>query len=157
GPKSHLDTSMQFKSAVQLKEIARRYPALKDFTKTVDTKLNDLVSDVADDRFNNANAARLYVAVRYEQCKAILPKDLQFLKDSRESKERAFAQVYEAKELSTTKAEYLSKQLGAQVFSLQMAKIHAFEKAGDKAAREGIIPDTDILKPMAASILLICG
>jgi membrane protease YdiL (CAAX protease family) len=157
GPKSHLDTSMQFKSTIQLKEVARRYPALKEISKTVDTKLDDLVSDVVDDRFSNSNAARLYVAMRFEMGNKILPTDLKFLKASPESRDRAFAQVYETKVLSRTEADNLSKKLGTQGFSLKMAKIHAYEKAGDHTVRDRLISNTDIFKPLIASMLLICA
>ena len=160
--KSYTEASLTFRMTIIQKEAFKRLAGTTGQTasqleKTFTEELEKVVADVAPDRKKNSNAARLYVAMRHELGKPIKPEDLELLKKSKDPFERDFAEIYAAEKLTKAEAEKRIARFPKQGFSFLMARIHALEKAGDKAARKRFLPDAEVAQPMIAIGLGACA
>jgi membrane protease YdiL (CAAX protease family) len=162
GTKNYTEASLAFRMTIIQKEAFKRLAGTTGQTasqldKTFTDELENVVSDVAPDRKKNSNAARLYVAMRHELGKPIKPEDIELLKKSKEPFERDFAAIYAAEKLSKTEAVKLTARFPKEGFTFLMARIHAFERAGDKTARKRFLPDSEVAQPMIAIALAACA
>lgn len=160
--KSYTEASLTFRMTIIQKEALGRLAGARSQTasqldKTFTEGLEKVVAEVAPDRKKNANAARLYVAMRHELAKPIKPEDLDVLKKSKDPFERDFAAIYAAQKLTKDEAQKLTTRFPKQGFSFVMARIHAYEKAGDKSARRRFLPDAEVAQPMIAIGLGACA
>lgn len=144
----YLSVSAGLRTAILQNEAIRRIPQVAALLKNTESldPIDNLVSQVVDDRKTHATAARLYAAMRQEQKKQIKPEDLELLTKSQKPEERAFAQIYLSKSLTSDEVDELTVDFPEQAFSYRMGKLHALEKAGDKTARKKFFPDSDIQK-----------
>lgn len=141
-----LDVSQQFRMGVLQREALRRLPqsgAILEGSDSADP-FENMVASVADARFRNATAARLYAAMRFEQKKEVTAKDLEVLAKSKKPEERAFAEIYASSSLTPAKAKTLAKDFPENAFSFRMAELHALEKSGDKDARKRFFPASEV-------------
>lgn len=155
--KSFTEASMSYRLVVIEKEafrrLARGAASGRQLEGTFTDTLDNLVADVAPERKKNSNAARLYVSMRHELGKPIKAEDLELLEKSKNPFERDFAAIYSAEKLSKAEAEKRIERFPKRGFSFLMARIHAFEKAGDKTARERFLPDSEVAQPMLGIVL----
>lgn len=113
--------------------------------------LEDAISDLAPMRKENAEAAKLYVAMRTELRKEILPDDLVALQALPTPENKAFAAVYGAKKLDAAQLARLEKSLSGPEFTRKLARAHARAKAGVANPRD------ELLSPTKAAMLLVTG
>lgn len=144
--------SQNFRLSVMAREAMNRFPRFSSETTETITPYDDLVAQVVDQRRKDPTAARLYVAIRYEQGKPAEPADLELLRKSDKPEERAFAAIYDAKTLTPDQARELAAKLDKRGFTYRIAEIHALEKAGDKTARKRLIPNKEVYGPLFVGI-----
>jgi len=145
--------SREFRVMVHSREANRRFRNLAADTAQAATSIEDLVGKVVADRKKNETAARLYVSMRYEMGKEVLPEDLEFLKKSKLPENRTFAELYGPTKLTKDQVLALSAKLPKQGWTFRLAEIHALEKAGDKGARKRLLVEKEVYGPYVVAIL----
>jgi membrane protease YdiL (CAAX protease family) len=155
--KNYAQEQQEFRMAVQLGEVGKRYPQLKPFADTASARIDDVVATLVEGRKKDPKAAALYVSMRFEIGEAILPGDLKLLQASKDPAERAMATIYGSKSLTPEQARKTAPVLDKKTFSQLMAQVHALEKAGDKSARRRLIPDAQIFKPLVGTFAILCA
>ncbi|MCB8932063.1 MAG: CPBP family intramembrane metalloprotease [Fimbriimonadaceae bacterium] len=116
-----------------------------------DEALENAISDLAPLRTKNAEAAKLYVAMRTETGKEIVPGDLQAIKAVPTPENKAFATIYGSKKLDSEQLAAVEKALSGSNFLLKLARAHARERAGVKD------PRGELLSAGKAALLLTAG
>lgn len=146
-PRKHVKTFVEqefrVEKAVMLETLSGLLPRNTEEKKQVLNSLNSTVSQLIDDKNTNPHAARLYITIRYEKGKKILPQDLEILQKSNDETDQVFAKIYSNDHLSHQEAQELASKLSNKPFSNVLAKIHAYEKAGDFQARKTLLPLVD--------------
>lgn len=158
--RQYLQVSTAYRTWVLQSEAAKRYPIFgraggESLNEGLGSSLDDLIAQVVEGRSQSPNAARLYVSMRYEKGVAIKPQDLALLEKSDKREERAFARVYGTASLPKEEADRLIGTFPDQGFTYTMARIHAREKSGDKGVRTWLLPNSEIVQPLAALALLM--
>lgn len=141
-----VEVSQQFRMGVLQREALRRIPQSQRILEGSDAAaaFENLVATVAEDRFKNATAARLYAAMRFEQKKEVKPEDLKILAESKKPEEKAFAEIYSRETMTLESAKALAREFPKNAFSYRMAELHALERAGDKEARNRFFPASEV-------------
>lgn len=103
--------------------------------EAVHTVEKDLEKDAAKDEI----AARIYAAARSEQGKDIPESVMGQLKSSEEPRDKLFAEVFAAKELTPERAVEIESELKGGGFISKLAVVQAYEKAGDSSRREALV------------------
>lgn len=113
--------------------------------------LEDAISDLAAMRTKNAEAAKLYVEMRTEVGKEIVPEDLVALRKLPTPENKAFIAIYGSKKLETQQLEEVEETLSGPSFLHKLARAHAREKAGLPH------PRAELLSAGKAALLLGAG
>lgn len=150
-------------SAIRLQTMADQYAAMLGTAKEKESvrkdrlersraqaleELDPVISRLAALRSENVEAAKLYVSMRTEQGKVVTPADLTKLRESKEAEDQALVRIYSAESLTREQATALTKDLDTKRFVAKMAKVHAFDKAGDPSVRR------DLIRPDQAVVLI---
>ena len=121
------------------------------------SSLDGTISELAGKRKADPSAALLYAAMRTEQSYALAAEDVKALFESKKQSDLAAAQVYVAKSLTPDGARSLASQMNGSAFVWRLARIHAFEKAGDSQIRRREIPAAKLLLFVAITGLLFAA
>lgn len=125
---------------IMLKSMVGTFGASEEDQKNILSHLDNPISSLVDDKGKYPVAAKLYIVMRHEQGRTITAQDLKILQESSKLEDRAFADIYAHQKLTLEQAKTLSSELKKNNFLNLMAKIHAFEEAGDKKARAEMLP-----------------
>ncbi len=101
--------------------------------------VHSVEKDLEKDAAKNEIAARIYAAARSEQGKEIPEAALARLKESKEPRDKLFAEVFAAKELTLERAAEIESELKDGGFISKLAVVQAYEKAGDASRRDGLV------------------
>lgn len=98
------------------------------------------MSELAASAKKDSQAARLYVGAKYESEGAVSPEDLKLLSSYPDDANQRLARIYGAKKLVLAQAKSLTEGLPQDEFASELARIHAYEKAGDSRPRKALSP-----------------
>lgn len=116
----------------------------------------DFAGELASARKSSIKSLRYYVVVRFEQGKQVQPEDFSLLESSKEPRDKILAQIYTSRLKDSNDAQVLAKKLSGDDFVVQVARSHAYSRAGDKGPRQALIPSWRILAmTLAGGVLLI--
>ena len=135
-----LQDEILLEQVIMLKSMVGTFGASEEEQKNILSHLDNPISSLVDHKNRYATAAKLYIVMRHEQGKAITPQDLKILQQSSNLQDRAFAEIYAHQKLTPEQAKNLSGELKKNNFLNLMAKIHAYEEAGNKNARSEMLP-----------------
>ncbi len=88
----------------------------------------------------DATAARLLVEAEFESGQKISDADLNHVSATKDPVDLAFANIYRAKTLTTAQAAQMTAGFSKTRFSYTLARVHAFDKAGDPRPRDELSP-----------------
>lgn len=115
-------------------------------TEKIKTGLVDeVITPLEKRRAKEPEAARLYVAAKYEAGMEIDPKDLDTLNNSTSREDRAIAQIYGNEKLTANQARSLTNQLKGNEFVARLARAVAGEKSGNSGLRDRLNPPGKIV------------
>ena len=105
----------------------------------VESTLLAVEKELWKDTKGDVIAARLFAASRSERGAEIPDEIIAKLNASKERRDPLFAEIFSAKKIELTRAKELEKELAGGGFVSKLARIHAFEKAGDSSRRGELI------------------
>jgi membrane protease YdiL (CAAX protease family) len=125
------------KAAVHQKQITSLFPSARaDAGAVPQENLVDLRAKAPKD----PTAARLLVEAEYESGQNVSPADLDHVTASGLAVDKDFANIYRSKKLTLEQAQQLTSKFPESRYSYSLAKVHAFDKAGDPGPRKALSP-----------------
>lgn len=154
GSSGYTTEETAIKAAMRQRQLTQWIPGAPDTTAIP----GDTLPTLRDKGKSDPEAERLYVAARQETGQKVSPEDLKSVEATGKPADRAFAQIYRSKTLTEEQARNLTKDFPPKDFSYALAKVHAFEKAGDEAPRQKLSPPWKTVALMVfAGVMAACA
>ncbi len=150
--KTFRETDIALKNALVLKE-----SGVGGMVEDPLLSLQDEINRIRKYRAENMAAAKLTVAYEYERGQPIRPAELAIFKRAKKPADHAFYSIYSAQKLSPQQARSLAGSLSGSTSASLLAKIHAWEKAGDRSVRRILLPRSKTLAIVAIVVLGLCA
>jgi membrane protease YdiL (CAAX protease family) len=99
-------------------------------TKSTDKSSAQIPSRLASAKDHDPDANKLYTAIRYQEGRKVTPETMAPILHSIKPETMAFVQVYSATKLTPARAQELADQMPSDSVAYQLAKVHAYKKAG---------------------------